>query len=107
MGTVPAAPVIGWLNPKWVPIAAAVTAKSALLLHTTERGSFSFSGVDHLDWSIPQHPREAHITAPRPQSRLAEPLDLLHRAGSIASDAESQTEIKTAISRDQDTKTRT
>jgi hypothetical protein len=86
---------------KWVPIFTPVAAKSALLLHTTER-SFSFSGVDHLDWSIPQHPRVAHITVPRSQSRLPQPLDLLHRAGSVASDAEWQTEMETAVSRNRD-----
>ena len=79
----------GWLNPKMVP-SEEVAPKPVRR---------DFSGRDR---GILQHPGEAHITAPRPQSRHSQPLDFLHRTGSIASDAERQPEIETAVSRDQD-----
>ena len=65
-------------------------------------GSGSRHDSDHLDRRILEQPGEAHITTPRPQSRLPQTLHLLHRTGSIAGDAERQTEIETAVSRNQD-----
>jgi hypothetical protein len=50
----------------------------------------------------PSASREPCITVPRSQSHQPQPLDLLDRAGLIASDAERQPEIKSAVSRNQD-----
>jgi hypothetical protein len=68
----------------------------------TTAGSFTFIRLDSVDRRILQHPGEPCITAPRPQNRHAQPLDLLHCTGSIAGEAEGQPEIETSISGGQD-----
>jgi hypothetical protein len=68
----------------------------------TDRGSFTLVRLNYADRRILKPPGEAHIPTPDSQSRHAQPLDLLHRTGSIAPDAERQPEVETTVSRDQD-----